>query len=64
MKWFRLYHDLPSDRKLRKFSGQEKWAWVCLLCFASQSDIRGQVVGEDDEILAEDCGFSDRKSVV
>jgi hypothetical protein len=57
MKWFRLYHDLPSDRKLRKFSPQEKWAWVCLLCFASQNTIRGEVVGEDEDILAEDCGF-------
>ena len=57
MKWFRLYHDLPNDRKLRKFSSQQKWAWVVLLCLASESKQRGFILGEDEEILAEDCGF-------
>jgi hypothetical protein len=57
MKWFRLYHDLPHDRKIRKFSAQQKWAWVVLLCLASESKQRGLILGEDDEVLAEDCGF-------
>jgi hypothetical protein len=58
MKWFRLYHDLPHDRKLRKFSSQQKWAWVVILCLASESKQRGLILGEDEDALAEDCGFN------
>jgi hypothetical protein len=57
MKWFRLYHDLPHDRKIRKFSAQQKWAWVVLLCLASESKQRGLILGEDEDVLSEDCGF-------
>jgi hypothetical protein len=52
MKWFRLYHDLPSDRKLIRFSVQQKWAWIVLLCMASESNERGKIVGEDDSDIA------------
>ena len=55
--WFRLYHDLPNDRKLRKFSPQQKWAWVVLLCLASESKQRGFVDTGDEEDLADYCGF-------
>jgi hypothetical protein len=57
MKWFRLYHDLPHDRKIRRFSSEQKWAWVVLLCLASESKQRGLILGEDEDVLAEDCGF-------
>ena len=57
MKWFRLYHDLPNDRKLRKFNAQQKWAWVVLLCLASESKQRGFVLNEDEDDLADYCGF-------
>jgi hypothetical protein len=57
MSWFRLYHDLPNDRKLRKFSHQQKWAWVVLLCLASESKIRGTILIQDEEDLADYCGF-------
>ena len=55
--WFRLYHDMPNDRKLRKFSPQQKWAWVVLLCLASDSKERGFVDTGDEEDLADYCGF-------
>jgi hypothetical protein len=57
MKWFRLYHDLPNDRKLIKFSVQQKWAWVVILCLASESKTRGIVIGEDESDIADYCGF-------
>ncbi|MBT9158871.1 MAG: hypothetical protein DDT26_00119 [Dehalococcoidia bacterium] len=57
MKWFRLYHDLPNDRKLRRFSTEHKWAWVVLLCLASESQKRGYVLGEDAADIADYCGF-------
>jgi hypothetical protein len=57
MKWFRLYHDLPSDRKLRRFTVQQKWAWIVLLCLASDSAPRGVIVGEDEDDIADYCGF-------
>lgn len=57
MKWFRLYHDLPNDRKLRKFNPQQKWAWVVLLCLASESKERGTVFDRDQEDTADYCGF-------
>lgn len=57
MKWFRLYHDMPADRKLLKFSAQQKWAWVVLLCVASESKQRGYVLNESDDEMAEYCDF-------
>ena len=56
-QWFKLFHDLPNDIKLRKFSAQEKWAWVALLCLASQGETRGVVVGSNDD-LADYCEFN------
>lgn len=57
MTWFRLYHDLPNDRKLRKFTPQQKWAWVVLLCLASESKERGFIDNSDEDDLADYCGF-------
>jgi hypothetical protein len=57
MKWFRLYHDLPNDRKLRRFNPQQKWAWVVILCLASESGDRGYIRDADDADTADYCGF-------
>jgi hypothetical protein len=56
MQWFRLYHDLPHDRKLQRFSVAQKWAWVVLLCMASESKERGKII-EDEQDVADYCGF-------
>jgi hypothetical protein len=61
MKWFRLYHDLPNDRKLKRFSTEQKWAWVVLLCVASESSQRGLIHDEDEEDLADHCGFESKQ---
>ena len=57
MSWFKLHHELPGDYKLRKFSPQQKWAWVVLLCVASSSKERGVVPLQDEEGLADYCDF-------
>lgn len=54
--WFKLPHALPTDIKLRLFSPSEKWAWIALLCLASQSEQRGTVKA-DDEDIADFCEF-------
>lgn len=55
--WFKLYHDMPDDVKLRRFTPQEKWAWVALLCLASKSKKRGIVTADHDDI-ADYCEFN------
>jgi hypothetical protein len=55
--WFKLHHDMPDDIKLRRFTPQEKWAWVALLCLASKSAQRG-VINAEDEDIAEYCEFN------
>lgn len=57
ISWFKLHHDLPDDIKLRKFTPQEKWAWVTLLCLASKAKVRG-VIDADGEDIAEYCEFN------
>lgn len=57
MTWFKLYHDLPSDINFRKFTAQEKWAWVTLLCLASKAKQRGVIVAQDSDI-ADYCDFT------
>jgi hypothetical protein len=61
MKWFRLYHDLPNDRKLKRFTTEQKWAWVVLLCVASESSQRGLIHDEDEEDLSDHCGFESKQ---
>lgn len=55
--WFKLHHDLPDDIKLRRFTSQEKWAWVALLCLASKSTERGVITADNDDI-ADYCEFN------
>ena len=59
MDWFRMFHNLPNDRKIRRFSVAQRWAWVCLHCAASESKERGTILmgNEDQEDLADYCGF-------
>lgn len=56
-EWFKVYHDMPDDIKLRRFKPSEKWGWVALLCLASKSKDRGIIEAEDDDI-SEYCEFN------
>jgi hypothetical protein len=55
--WFKLHHELPDDIKLRRFTPQEKWAWVALLCLASKGSDRGKIAADNDDI-GEYCEFN------
>lgn len=57
MEWLKLHHDIIHDIKLRRFSPQEKWAWVVLLVLASEGSDRG-VITADDEDIADVCEFN------
>ncbi|MGL5065587.1 MAG: phage replisome organizer N-terminal domain-containing protein [Microcoleus sp.] len=54
--WFKLDHNIIGDIKLRRFSSQEKWAWITLLCLSSQSDDRGLITADIDDI-ADLCDY-------
>ncbi|HIK42134.1 hypothetical protein [Thermoleptolyngbya sp. M55_K2018_002] len=54
--WFKLHHDLIGDVKIRRFSPQEKWAWVVLLSLASMNKVRGEIHA-DDEDISDYCEF-------
>lgn len=57
MTWFKLHHEVIDDIKIRRFSAQEKWAWVVLLCLASKSNERGTIQADNDD-LADYCEFN------
>jgi hypothetical protein len=57
MTWFKVHHEIVDDIKIRRFSSQEKWAWIVLLCLASKSSNRGTITAENDD-LADYCEFN------
>lgn len=63
MKWFRVYHEMPHDPKLRRIAHQAGATlphtlavWLFMLCHASQNegDARGTLAGWSDD----DCAFA------
>jgi hypothetical protein len=52
-----LHHEIIDDIKIRRFSAQEKWAWIVLLSLASKSSDRGKITA-DNEDLADYCEFN------
>ena len=57
MTWFKLHHEIIDDIKIRRFTPQEKWAWIVLLSLASKSSDRGMVDADNDD-LADYCEFN------
>lgn len=55
--WLKLHNDILGDIKLRRFTPQEKWAWVVILILANQSRDRGYI-SADDEDIADACEFN------
>jgi hypothetical protein len=60
MEWFKLHHEIADDIKIRRFSPQEKWAWIVLLCLANKSSERGIIFADDDDI-ADYCEFNTKQ---
>lgn len=54
---FRLDHNTPNDIRLRRFSSKEKWAWITILCLASQNECDRGVVSGDLEDVADLCDY-------
>jgi hypothetical protein len=57
MEWFRMYHGMPFDTKLRVIAkranqpmGVAVVVWACILDAASQADPRGIAVVDPEEI--------------
>jgi hypothetical protein len=57
MTWFKVHHEIVDDIKIRRFSAQEKWAWIVLLCLASKSSNRGTIIADNAD-LADYCEFN------
>ena len=45
--WFRLYPETVWDRKLRRHPVACRWAWIVILCLASESPERGRLLLKD-----------------
>jgi hypothetical protein len=52
MKWFRFYSGFRSDPKMKRMPVQHRYAFIVLLCLASESKDRGTISGLDDDDLA------------
>ena len=55
-KWFKLDHDFIRVIRIKRFSVSERWAFICLLCLASESKPSG-IIQCDDEDIAFECGY-------
>lgn len=49
MPWFRLYVEMPTDRKVRRLKPEHRWLWVCLMALARTSPVPGELMISDDE---------------
>lgn len=56
--WFRAYHELIYDPKIRRLPLFAKWLWVTFLCLASMSPRRGDILGFDKVALEDAAGCS------
>jgi hypothetical protein len=50
MKWFRFYHEFIDDPKVAMMSDSDQLLWVKALCLASESEQRGCILLNDEEI--------------
>lgn len=53
VSWFRLHHDFRRDPKLRSFSKAERSDLIDLLLIASESNERGTILLDDEDVAAE-----------
>jgi hypothetical protein len=60
MKWFRFYHEVYRDPKVKRMRPELFKFWVQFLCVASESKVRGTI--ESDDHLA--CALGMRRTLV
>ena len=52
MKWFKLYSEFAEDPKLRTFTKAQRYDLICLMCYASEANVRGTLVLENEDLAA------------
>ena len=52
MIWFKLYSEFRNDPKVKRLPITERYAFIILLCLASECDTRGIISGLDDDDIA------------
>ena len=52
MTWFKLHSDFRNDPKIKRLPITERYAFIVLLCLASESETRGTITGLDDDDIA------------
>ena len=50
--WFKLHSGIRNDSKLKRMPVQQRYAFIVLLCLASESEVRGTILNLDDEDFA------------
>lgn len=55
MQWFRAYHEMVEDLKLKRLPPAQRWVWIAVLTIASQSPQRGRLlIAEGEPATTED----------
>lgn len=52
MPWFKVYHEIIHDPKIRRLTTDERWLWIVLLSLGAASDERGVIA------VTEGCGYT------
>ena len=52
MTWFKFHSEFRNDPKIKRLPITERYAFIVLLCLASESETRGIITGLDDDDIA------------
>lgn len=52
MTWFKLHSEFRNDPKVKRLPIAERYAFIILLCLASEAETRGVITGLDDDDIA------------
>lgn len=52
MTWFKFHSEFRNDPKIKRLPITERYAFIILLCLASEAETRGIITGLDDEDIA------------
>lgn len=52
MTWFKFHSEFRNDPKIKRLPITERYAFIVLLCLASESETRGTITGLDDDDIA------------
>ena len=50
--WFKLHSGIRNDSKLKRMPVQQRYAFIVLLCLASESDYQGTLLNLNDDDIA------------